>query len=108
MPRSNGGVASIERNESRQSDCYVIAESGKGWKGPAAKSLILLVEPKGIGSRAARPLGRGATTENLWRHQRRAQRGAGGAEGNRTLDLLNAIQALSQLSYGPTPANEAV
>ena len=25
----------------------------------------------------------------------------GGAEGNRTLDLLNAIQALSQLSYGP-------
>ena len=26
----------------------------------------------------------------------------GGAEGNRTLDLLNAIQALSQLSYGPT------
>jgi hypothetical protein len=26
----------------------------------------------------------------------------GGAEGNRTHDLLNAIQALSQLSYGPT------
>ena len=26
----------------------------------------------------------------------------GGAEGNRTPDLLNAIQALSQLSYGPT------
>ncbi len=26
----------------------------------------------------------------------------GGAEENRTLDLLNAIQALSQLSYGPT------
>jgi hypothetical protein len=26
---------------------------------------------------------------------------AGGAEGNRTPDLLNAIQALSQLSYGP-------
>jgi hypothetical protein len=25
----------------------------------------------------------------------------GGAEGNRTPDLLNAIQALSQLSYGP-------
>lgn len=24
-----------------------------------------------------------------------------GAEGSRTLDLLNAIQALSQLSYGP-------
>jgi hypothetical protein len=29
-------------------------------------------------------------------------RKSGGAEGNRTLDLLNAIQALSQLSYGPT------
>ncbi len=27
--------------------------------------------------------------------------GRGGAEGNRTPDLLNAIQALSQLSYGP-------
>jgi hypothetical protein len=26
----------------------------------------------------------------------------GGAEGNRTHDLLNAIQALSQLSYSPT------
>ena len=25
----------------------------------------------------------------------------GGAEGDRTPDLLNAIQALSQLSYGP-------
>ena len=29
-----------------------------------------------------------------------------GAEGNRTLDLLNAIQALSHLSYGPTPAGD--
>ena len=28
----------------------------------------------------------------------------GGARGNRTPDLLNAIQALSQLSYGPTGA----
>ena len=27
----------------------------------------------------------------------------GGANRNRTDDLLNAIQALSQLSYGPTP-----
>jgi hypothetical protein len=26
----------------------------------------------------------------------------GGARGSRTPDLLNAIQALSQLSYGPT------
>ena len=29
---------------------------------------------------------------------------AHGAEGNRTPDLLNAIQALSQLSYGPDPS----
>jgi hypothetical protein len=28
----------------------------------------------------------------------------GGADGSRTHDLLNAIQALSQLSYGPTDA----
>jgi hypothetical protein len=28
-------------------------------------------------------------------------RAGGGARGSRTPDLLNAIQALSQLSYGP-------
>jgi hypothetical protein len=28
----------------------------------------------------------------------------GGARGSRTPDLLNAIQALSQLSYGPSRA----
>ena len=28
----------------------------------------------------------------------------GGAERDRTVDLLNAIQALSQLSYSPTRA----
>ena len=33
--------------------------------------------------------------------QKFAPAGRGGAEGNRTPDLLNAIQALSQLSYGP-------
>ena len=31
----------------------------------------------------------------------------GGGEGNRTPDLLNAIQALSQLSYGPHRNPEA-
>src|SRR5690606_31575603 len=31
---------------------------------------------------------------------------AHGAEGSRTPDLLNAIQALSQLSYGPGPSND--
>ena len=29
----------------------------------------------------------------------------GGAERDRTVDLLNAIQALSQLSYSPTAVN---
>jgi hypothetical protein len=32
----------------------------------------------------------------------------GGAEGNRTPDLLNAIQALSQLSYGPADLGGAL
>ena len=70
---------------------YVIAGGGWDRRAPSANLLILLVEPKGIGSRAARPSGRGATTENVRRHQGGAKRGAGGAEGNRTLDLLNAI-----------------
>ena len=34
----------------------------------------------------------------------RADIGYGGAKGSRTPDLLNAIQALSQLSYGPNPS----
>ena len=38
----------------------------------------------------------------LTAHLKRNDGSFGGAEGNRTLDLLNAIQALSQLSYGPT------
>jgi hypothetical protein len=32
--------------------------------------------------------------------------GDGGARGSRTPDLLNAIQALSQLSYGPFQGSE--
>jgi hypothetical protein len=35
-------------------------------------------------------------------HQIFALQKFGGADGSRTHDLLNAIQALSQLSYGPT------
>ena len=31
-----------------------------------------------------------------------------GAEGSRTLDLLHAMQALSQLSYGPICVNGAL
>lgn len=33
---------------------------------------------------------------------------SGGAEGDRTLDLMNAIHALSQLSYGPTSVSIAI
>jgi hypothetical protein len=33
---------------------------------------------------------------------------SGGAKGSRTPDLLNAIQALSQLSYGPSREQESV
>jgi hypothetical protein len=39
--------------------------------------------------------------ENLNHHHQANGLKTGGAEGNRTPDLLNAIQALSQLSYGP-------
>lgn len=33
------------------------------------------------------------------------KRGPGGAKGSRTPDLLHAMQALSQLSYGPGPGS---
>jgi hypothetical protein len=33
---------------------------------------------------------------------------AGGARRSRTADLLNAIQALSQLSYGPDREQESI
>jgi hypothetical protein len=38
--------------------------------------------------------------------RRKRQEKFGGANRDRTDDLLNAIQALSQLSYGPTPGKE--
>jgi hypothetical protein len=41
------------------------------------------------------------TEDGLDRRQEPALRFFGGARGSRTPDLLNAIQALSQLSYGP-------
>ena len=40
-------------------------------------------------------------TEDFWTSFFLTERGDGGARGSRTPDLLNAIQALSQLSYGP-------
>jgi hypothetical protein len=46
----------------------------------------------------------GATARLRWRQENDVGLFCGitgGAEGNRTPDLLNAIQALSQLSYGP-------
>ncbi len=38
----------------------------------------------------------------VWGKRGRSERGIGGAEGNRTLDLRIANATLSQLSYGPT------
>ena len=45
------------------------------------------------------------TLEDIYkiRHEE-LERLNGGAERDRTVDLLNAIQALSQLSYSPTQA----
>ena len=37
-----------------------------------------------------------------------AKEGFGGARGSRTSDLLNSIQALSQLSYGPSRSRVSV
>ena len=50
-------------------------------------------------------VGHGEASEWAWWEipalQPRRCLGDGGAKGSRTPDLLNAIQALSQLSYGP-------
>ena len=43
-----------------------------------------------------------AQSKSAERRLRVMKRRIGGAKGGRTPDLLNAIQALSQLSYGPT------
>ena len=46
-------------------------------------------------------------SSDLWSSERGFSR-AGGAERDRTVDLLLAKQALSQLSYGPKPRSEKV
>ena len=66
--------------------------------------------PIGIGRRSeflpgrrkheSRPMGGLCKRSIVWR--------IGGAKGSRTPDLLNAIQALSQLSYGPTFSNRVL
>ena len=63
----------------------------------------------GNGTRTRDPnLGKVVLYQLSYSRGRRAGRGPApprthGAEGNRTPDLLNAIQALSQLSYSPAP-----
>ena len=37
----------------------------------------------------------------VFKYISKSLKGGGGAKGNRTPDLLHAMQALSQLSYGP-------
>src|SRR5947208_7348221 len=61
----------------------------------------------GLGSNIASTTSRSASLHPTARTSARApvQEGAGGgAEGDRTPDLRNAIATLSQLSYGPTPS----
>jgi hypothetical protein len=53
--------------------------------------------PHGVSSRAK--------SRDVFQTYFRAKKN-GGAKGDRTPDLLNAIQALSQLSYGPTPLDK--
>ena len=48
-------------------------------------------------------LGSRCSTTELRPRDAPRNRSVDGAEGIRTPDLLNAIQALSQLSYSPTP-----
>ena len=47
-------------------------------------------------------------TAPLMAEQNFPQAVSGGAKGSRTPDLLNAIQALSQLSYGPGQAEGGI
>ena len=102
-PRARGRVDHEEREagqEQQQAEgggCEVGSRERRGvpcHRWPVRLPRHLLRQPcastrkRCAGLRAARP----------WR---------GGAGGNRTRDLLNAIQALSQLSYGPTRTAEA-
>ena len=78
------------------------------FKASAAPALIGLKADRDTSvslSLAVKPLPRGSFPSDC-KHQSSSKiqyffSKTGGAEGNRTPDLLNAIQALSQLSYNP-------
>ena len=57
--------------------------------------------PINLMEKSAPPLGRFAQENIRQENIRTINSGFGGARRSRTADLLNAIQALSQLSYGP-------
>ena len=57
-------------------------------------------------TRDARPSGGPVVRLERYSSAARHRRGWDGGEGNRTPDLLNAIQALSQLSYAPSGDSE--
>ena len=57
-------------------------------------------------TRDARPSGGPVVRLERYSSAARHRRGWDGGEGNRTPDLLNAIQALSQLSYAPRGDSE--
>jgi hypothetical protein len=64
----------------------------------AATKLVNVADPEGIINRTLLDKGgHSAMSKN-----RKRLDVIGGAERGRTVDLLNAIQALSQLSYSPT------
>ncbi len=65
--------------------------------------------PLVVGYDAERPVTQTALNSDPARASGAAGKcGGGGAKGSRTPDLLNAIQALSQLSYGPPGSGPAI
>src|SRR5215813_13292086 len=71
-----------------------------GWNSPMSPPATLTMSPNSILAGAARP--RSTAHHETKFEANPPRRKAGGARGSRTPDLLNAIQALSQLSYGPS------
>jgi hypothetical protein len=77
-----------------------------GYRRPGDKALIL-INP--LASPGWDGIGCGACRDSYVRLAKRELthlRKTGGARGSRTPDLLNAIQALSQLSYGPDQGSD--
>src|ERR1700729_3799150 len=87
----------------RLSPCATGSMPRWGSRGAASEALFresaARLRPAGFAGHHASPFGRLVAAP---REARRAKRG--GARRDRTADLLHAMQALSQLSYGPLAA----